>query len=275
MKSFVRLLALLAFALSLTFSIVATWTNAHLYDEAGFVESSASISRNEQVRASIINVTSVQLAAKANLGANATATISSITSQILTDATERPEFETAWRTSMKRSHQLHFGKNPPSNLTVDVAPFVDLAIDNSGLLRTFNVKAPETLEVQVADINITRFVDWLTLAEQFRVLAYVLALGSAFVALLATPQRRKGSTLALLGAIAVAVTLLLAWTGREAATRLIEATLERNRDLAGAIRPIGQMAVDNLDALLMPVAAVALATAAAGILWRAISARQR
>ena len=60
MTRLIRGLVLAIFTLGLVFSVGSTWTTKHLYEVDGFVDATAAIGKNEQVRSTMINVTAEQ-----------------------------------------------------------------------------------------------------------------------------------------------------------------------------------------------------------------------
>ena len=276
MKTLVRIVAYLVFAVGLAASIASTWTTTHLADEAGFVENAAAIGSDDQVRRTVVNVASAQFAAKIPLGPAISTQVASVTSKALTKVINAPEFDSAWNDSMRRTHQIQFSSGTaPEILTVDLAPFVDLAIDQNALLSNLGVSAPDQVLVTVGDVKVNQYVGLITAAAEKRLLAIAVTVIAGLVALFASPQRRLGSTLAVLGTLAVLVTLVSAIAARTASTWAVNQVLASHREWAGIVRPIGDIAVESMDAMLVPIGAAGLLAAAAGSVWRAISARQR
>lgn len=276
MKALIRILALLVFTVGLTFSIGASWTTKHIYDGQGFVDSTAAIGQNDQVRSTLINVASVQLAAKAQVGPTLSGQISSATTRVLTQLADKPEFDAAWRESMRRSHDLHFfSAEKPEVLTINFAPFIDMAIDESRALSLLGVSAPNEILVEVPSLRVSRAVEATSWAAEYRLPAYGVTAMAGLIVLLTSRRRMLGTSLLLLGAISVVVAAVSALAVRIAAGRAADAALTDYREFAGVIRPASEMAVESIDAFLWPVAAIGLAVAGAGIVWRVISARQR
>ena len=275
MKALIRFLALLVFAASLTFGLIATWTTTNIHDEDGFISATATIGASDEVRTQVVNVASVQLAASTPFGPRMAARIAESTAEVFLENVDGSEFQSAWRESMRRTHRSYFGSNPPEGIVVDLAPFLDVAVEDSPFLSRLRLVAPEQLPIRVAGTDISRAIDLVSTLAKYRVPSFVAALVAALVALVATPRRQLGSTVALLGGTTLGVVLIAALAVRRASTFLVETLLSDHRDFASIIRPIGSMIVESVDALLVPVAAGGLAVAAVGILWRALSRRQK
>lgn len=276
MKTLVRSLALITFALSLTFSVAATWTTHNVYEEEGFSNLTTTMGKNDQVRSTVINLASVQLAARADLGPNLSTRIAAATADVLTAVTETDEFDSAWQESIRRSHRLQFGSEThTAHLILDITPFIDVAIEQSTVLTSLGVSGPDNVHIEMPSIGTHRIVQAVSLAAEYRILAYGVAVAAALLALLTSRPRRRGTTLSLLGAITIAVSLLSALAMRLGSDRIADIVVAQNRDYAGIIRPMARMAVDSFDSMLIPVAIAGLILAAAGISWRAISAHQR
>lgn len=275
MKSFIRFLALLLFAASLAVSLVATWTTNNIHDEDGFMAATAAIGASEEVRTQVVNVASVQLAANTGFGPRMSARIAEATADVFLQNVDGSEFQGAWRESMRRTHRSYFGANPPEGIVVDLAPFLDAAVEDSPFLSRLRVVAPEQLPVRAAGTDISQAIDLVSTLAKYRVLSYGAALVAALIALVATPRRQLGSTIALLGGTTLGVVLIAALIVRRASAFLVDTLLSDHRDFASIIRPIGSMLVESVDTMLVPVAVGGLAVAAAGILWRALSRRQK
>lgn len=276
MTSLLRTVAYLIFAAGLMGSVATTWLTSNIVGESGFVDNAATIGANEQVQQTVINVASAQLAAKIPLGPAISSQVSTLTNKALTAAVDTPEFEAAWAESMRRTHRVQFTQDPaPETLTVDLAPFVDLAINQNRLLSNLGVKAPESVLVDVGDIQVARYVNLVSTAADLRILLIAATAVAGIVALLTSAKRKRGSSLAMLGTLTVAVTVLSAFAARITATQAVDQVLTSHREWAGVVRPIGEIAIESIDSMLMPVGAAGLAIAAAGVIWRAISARQR
>lgn len=268
------LLALLTFGL--IFSIGSTWTTRHLYDANGFVNATAAIGNNEQVRSTMINVTAVQLTAKLPLGPNVSAQVSSAVSEVLTKLVDQPEFDSAWRESMHRSHEHQFSETEtPRVLTLDISPFVDMAIAESRTLTLLGVTAPKEILVEVPSIRVDLAVKAASAAAEYRFLGYLITIIVGFGFYATSRPRRRAKSVFVLGAITVVSSVLLAVFMRVASEQAADRVLSDAREYAEFIRPARDLAVESFDLVLVPFAAAGLILSAIGLIWRAVSAHQR
>lgn len=276
MTRLIRGLVLAIFTLGLVFSVGSTWTTKHLYEVDGFVDATAAIGKNEQVRSTMINVTAVQLTAKLPVGPNISAQVSSAVTEVLTKLVDQPEFDMAWRESMHRTHEHQFfGAETPRVLTLNLAPFVDMAIAESRTLTFLGVTAPEEVLVEVPSIRVDLAVKAVSAAAEYRFFGYLVTILAGVIYFATSRPRRRAKSVFFLGAISVVVSVLLAVFMRVASEQAADRMLAGAREYSGFIRPARDMAVESFDLALVPFAAIGLVLSVAGLIWRAVSAHQR
>lgn len=271
MRGFLRGLALLAFFLCSSVALAGTWLTNTFGDEQGFVESTQVIAHDENVQNSISLWVNIQVEQHTNLSGTR---IAEATSQALQRATASESFDEAWSESMRRLHAQLFDDTTSTEVVLDVVPFIDLVINDSRLLSSLGISAPEEVLITIAAIDVRPVTTTLTAADQSAWWFGVAALVSAAIAFAAATRRSRPHTVIALGGLTAFAALAVALAGRFG-LEIVSRHRSVDRSHASILDALSERAIDSLDAFLVPAAAVGLALAAFGVLWRALSRRGR
>jgi hypothetical protein len=129
--------------------------------------------------------------------------------------TTLPGYPAAWEETLRKSHRLNFTASgspgsdaePPTSLTLDVAPLVGLLTKQISDATNVPLDAPEQTLIAIGQPSQRQLVDQV---KAYAPMGYALALGSVIALLLAFVAARRRWTV-LVGAGAGALVLAAVW----------------------------------------------------------------
>lgn len=276
MRGATRFLSLIIFTVALAYALGCTWVTQEFGNESGFVDLTSSLARDPDVGEAVNHAVVVNLSEEGGLPPGWAVPIAQATSQAFDEAMSSGRFDDAWEESMRRTHRHLFTDPIPDAVRIDVAPFLNVVVDDSDLLQGLGARVPEELLVPVAEVGPEehRLVAGIMTASSHRTAAWIVAALSAVLALVSSPARTLGRTVTALGAVSLLVTVAWGVIGRWGLNELVESAVERDRSQATLTRSVGTLMIDSLQSFLVPVAAVGLVVTVAGVLMRALARRQ-
>lgn len=274
MGSLLRLVLSLVFIAATASALGGAWVDRHLANESGFASATGKLMENPAVQDRIVSLVSVQLSEQEDVPDFLRESVSRATRKGLRSSFETPGFDSAWRTSMIRTHRLHFGPQPPAELTIEAAPFVQLAIDNSRVLSKLKLSAPESLQVQFAKTDVRNGVRVVERIADLWPVSAVIALIAAALLIVSAGRRNMAASVALIGALTITATVVVALGFRVALNEIVPTVAAGERELMALIDAAAAALTPTLDEMLIPVGITGLVILGAGVVWSVLAARQ-
>lgn len=205
---------------ALVFGVVAlpsAWLASNVVAEDGFVEFASPLADDTEFTGTLAEALAEEASGSVELPPGAAGVVEPVVREIAQGITQLPDFDQAWRETLRRSHALTFGaqEQPPNDaasaaFTLDVAPLVALVTAEIGGQFGVDVPTPEQTVVNIGSADQRAVVSRAeTAAELWPALASAAVVGAVLALALA---RRRSTTLALLG-LGVLVSGAALWLG--------------------------------------------------------------
>lgn len=268
-RSVTTVLLWLVATIALTASLGATWTAANVQSQSGYVDLMSELGNDPELQRAVAESAGQQMAQQAPAVAPGLGdSIAELVTNAMLRVANSENFDAAWRETSRRSHQSLFDGPTPTTIQLDIAPLVEVALDELTSSLPFTLPSPDHLYVTVSDHDPTDFVEAASHASTAAVVAGGVALIAALLALAVT--RRRSTTFAALG---VGVMLSAGFwyvAGHVGVPELIS----RSTAATDAEKVLGQQfsdrIVESLDSTLLWVAAAGAAMVLVGVVSRAV-----
>lgn len=268
MRTVATVLLGLVATLATVVAIGATWTTLHIQREDGFVELVSQVGNDPEVQR-----TAADLAGEAFADQPAVPTFlhdraAAAVSEAIIGLTSADGWSDAWQESMRRTHQRLYGGATPTDVQIDVAPLVSVAMDEVSANLPLNLGGPDELWVTISEEDPADLVKATAQAGATAVVSGGLAVIAALLAM--AVSRRRSITLAALG-----LGVVLAAGGWWVAARLgLPPLVDRSQVTPGNARALQDVLIDrlvgSLDVTLAWTAVVGAAMIAVGLFTRAL-----
>ncbi len=253
--------------LSTVVAIGATWTTLNVQSEDGFVALVSHLGDDPEVQQTTADLAGEAFADQPVIPNVLHEQAATSMSRAILRLASAEGWGDAWSESTRRTHQRLYAGATPSDLRVDVAPLVGVAMGEVTASLPINISGPDELWVTVSDEDPADLVEATSRAGAIAVTSGGLAFISALLALAAS--RRRSTTLAALGAGAVLAAGVWWVAGRRGLPQLIDqmpVTSEGARTLQDVLV---DRIVASLDASLVWVAVAGAVMIAVGLVSRA------
>lgn len=253
---------------ALTVAIGAGWATTHVQDENGFVAAGSQLGDDPDVQKAAADLAGEAFADQPSIPAALHDPAAATMSRTIMRLTSSDGWSDAWRASVRDTHQRLFADPTPSQVRVDVAPIVAVAVDEVTRTLPIPVPAPDKLVVVVNEEDPASFVDVVSRADSIALTSAVVAAVAALLALLAT--RRRSSMLVALGVGAVVAAGTWWLVGRVVLPGLVERSGETTTYGRALSEVVTERIVTSLDPTLVWVALAGVAVAGVGLVSRAL-----
>ncbi len=253
--------------LASTVAIGAGWTTLHVQSRSGFVDLVGTVGDDPDVRQAAAELAGDAFARRSGLGQPWRDDVERLVTQAIVRLEEADDWSRAWRQTASRTHAGLLLRDPPPVVDADLAPLVDLALDEITAELPIDLPRPATLPVTVSRDDPAVWVTAVSRSAEVTTVAVGVGLIAAMLAV--ATARRRALMVAALGGGLVASTAVWWVAGRLVAP----AVVGRRGDTPQAQRLAEVLAdrmVDSFMSLSWPVAAAGLALAAAGLLTRVV-----
>lgn len=265
-----RLTALLCYfaTLAVIVAVGAGWVAVNVQSEAGFTDLASQIGDDPQVQDVSAELAGEAFADQAGLPSVTRGAVARTVTRSIERLTRNDGWSPAWRETMRRSHERLFAEPSPTDIRVDVAPLVDVALDEATTRLPVDLTGPQELLVTVSEDDPGQLLEFVSHARPVALSTAIIAAVAALLALVMAPQR--GAALAGLGLGALAAAGFWWAVGHLVVPRVVE-------DRAGATtygRELHEAVTEHvaaaLDSTLLWVALAGAAMIAVGLVSRAL-----
>ena len=262
---FTVLLWLVATA-ALTVGIGAGWATVNVQSESGFVKLAGELGTDREVQVSAADLTGQAFVEQVDVPLIFQAQVSRLISNTMVRFTDSAGWQQAWAETVRRTHRGLFAGATPTDVEIDFAPLVGLALDEMTSNLPITLTAPDKLPVVVSKEDPSRLVSSVAQSGTVAVVALGIAAIAAGLALAIT--RRRSTTVAALGAGAVLAALIWYVAGRRLVPDVIDSRLAVDPAVSKLLSVLSDRVVASLDSWLLPVAAAGAVVFALGVFTR-------
>ncbi|WP_313407034.1 hypothetical protein [Aeromicrobium sp.] len=264
---FAALMWLVATA-SLVVTIGAGWTALNVQDEDGFVAMASRLGDDTEVQEAAADLAGEAFADQPSVPASFHDPVATAMSRAVLRLTSSDGWDDAWRATVRDTHRRLYSEPTPTDVRVDVAPIIDVAVDEVSRTIPVPVPSPDELLVVVNEEDPGPFVEATSRAGSLALVAAVVGAVAALLALVAA--RRRSTMLAALGLGAV----LAAGAWWLAGRTLLPSFVDRNSETTAHGRALSNVVTErvvaSLDPTLLWVALVGVVVAGLGLASRAL-----
>lgn len=263
MRAMLATLAWLVATLAVTVAIGAEWAASHVQDEDGFVALSSQLGEDPEVQDTAASLAGEAFADQPRVPAALHEPAATAMRRAVLALTASPDWDDAWRETTRRTHERLFADPAPTDVRVDIAPVVAVALDEVTDVLPLSLPSPRSLPVVVSEDDPAPFLRAVSRADSITTTSVAVAVVAGLLAVLLA--RRRWRTVAELGLSLVIAAATWWLIGRLVVPRLVE----RNAEATAYGRALHDVLTDrilsSLDTTLVWVAlAGAVVTVAAG-----------
>lgn len=253
---------------ALTVTIGAGWAAQNLQDEDGFVTMAARLGDDRDVQQAAADVAGEAFADQPGVPVALHDPAAAAMSRAVLRLTSSDGWDDAWQETVRSTHQRLFADPTPTDVRVDVAPIIGVAVDEVTRTLPISVPRPNELPVVVNEEDPGPFVDTTSRADSIALTSGVIAIVAALLALVAA--RRRSSMLVALGTGALLAAAAWWLAGRLVLPGLVESNNDATAYGRALSDVVTQRIVESLDTTLVWVAVAGVVVAALGVASRAL-----
>jgi len=268
MRGLAALLLWAVATLAVVAAIPSSWATSHVQDESGFVDFASRLGDDPEVREAAGAVAGEAVADRSGAPIELHDRVAAVVSRSIERLTDSPDWDDAWRETTRRTHERLFAEPAPSDVRVDFAPLVRVALDEATSDLPIAIPTPRSLPVVVSEedprdrIAVLRRTDDIALGST--AVAVVAALGALLAA------RSRSAMLAGLGVGALLAAAAWWAVGRIAFPRVVERNTEGSTYGSDLDTVLTDRIVSSMDGTLVWVAGIGAALVALGLVSRVL-----
>lgn len=253
---------------ALTVGIGAGWTAWNVQREDGFVDLAATLGNDSEVQESAATLAGRTFADQSTVPSVLQDPVEQLVSASLLRLVDSAGWDDAWRETARRTHQDLFASATPQEIRVDLAPLIQLSLDEATSNLPVELSAPETLPVTVSEEDPQ---DGVRAVSRAGAVAVVAAGAAAIAALLAlATSRRRSTTIAALGVGALLAAGFWWLAGNRALPEVISRQQSTGVDATELMSALATRMTTSLDGVTLWVAVAGAVLVAGGGLVRLV-----
>ncbi|MET1037956.1 MAG: hypothetical protein ABW075_06750 [Aeromicrobium sp.] len=272
MRSLPSFLGGLVATLAAIVTVPMLWLSVNVRDEDGFAALSNQLAADAELQRSVSAYLAEDFVARGLLPGALQAPAAAAMTLVAGQATNQPEFATAWEASQRSLHQSAL-EETSGPVTVDLSPIAAFVVDRVGEQLPVALPGDITVPVQIGDEQDRDRLQWVERSRMWSLLGLMVILVSVAVCFLGA--RSKSLAIAGLGfgALVVAGTL---WSATTVVSPMLIDGFEDSTEFAKSLQKLlVDRAADSLATWLTPMAWAGAAATVVGLLGHAVASRRR
>lgn len=254
--------------LALTVAIGAGWTAWNVQREDGFVDLAATLGNDADVQQSAATLAGQTFADQPSVPSVLQDPAARLVTASILRLVDSAGWDDAWRETARRTHQDLFSSAAPQEVRVDLAPLIQLSLDEVTSDLPVELSTPESLPVTVSEEDPQAGVRAVSRAGAVAVVAAGAAAIAALLAL--ATSRRRSTTIASLGVGALLAAGFWWLLGNRALPEVISRQQSTGTDATELMRALAGRMTSSLDGVTLWVAVAGAVLVAGGGLVRLV-----
>ncbi len=178
-------------------AIGAGWAAVNVQREDGFVALASEMGTDREVQEAAAELAGVAFVQQRNIPDLLSDRVQGLITDAILRLTSTDGWEAAWQETVRRTHAQLFDGPTPTTVVVDVAPLVDLAVDEITAVLPIDLSPPDQMLATVSEDDPSEVVQVIAQSSRIAVVATGTAVIAGLLAL--AVSRRRSTTFALLG----------------------------------------------------------------------------
>ena len=269
-------IAVLAAILSFVLTLIAgpvLWLDKNVVDRAGFVQTMSPLGQDDSFKKDLATAIGRRVAAEVPVPEQLDSVVGKAVTAAANTMFDLPGYPDAWNATLERSHALTIGaqsKTSTTAFTLDVAPLVDLVVNEANTKLPVKVAGPKVALISMGDLSQRQMIEPVLKIAPY---GTPLAIGAAIAFLLALVRaRRRGAFLMVAGVGLVVIAVIwkvVAFAGVTVLSQRMSGELE-----GVVLTRVGDVVTAPVDQAFLPFVIAGLAGFVVGIVIESVRRRK-